>query len=483
MFSNFQRQMTYYGILDDVVDRYPWPNPIDLQSIRQQLITSAIYGKRILINDGYLVANPLLVPDIRDINRSLLGALLTSGIGRLFARDRNADLAKGILRTAERVSSHRKIVEDRQLWGRMEKELDFLSGEVRHRAVIWPHDKNMGHLFHILMSRVAALAGAARDRVIPRGLSADFDAIFRLYDDNIDKSTFDGARTIWEEFCWRHFSGRDVDPGALGAIRITKDRLARFPEYDRVKAMMNIANEIYHFAYAAGAAHSVRNAPAGTEGRYEVGVSSALIDVLPDLAGPEVVEGALSDAKVEAFNQLIISLPRDLEFGEDFSFVRSIQTDSEVREAGGNYLAALEGFANDQASHGQALKARDAYVDVLAELMAPSLRIRKRQFAYKSFGDLMVNVVTDAVKLTPVIGWALSTCLDHFRTRIIERMLVARVRASMVREGIHATQTRGAEPLVRTYGFYLGPLRQDGAAKLAGLVGPHPGVQAERELP
>jgi hypothetical protein len=480
MFSQFQTQMTYYGTLDDVVDRYPWPNPIDLRSIRQQLITSAIYGKRILINDGYLVANPLLVPDIKDINRSLVGTLLTSGIARLFTRDENADLAKGILRTAERVSSHRRITEDRNLWPRLERQLDYLSGEVRHRSVLWPRDKNMGHLFYLLMERIAALPGRQRDRVIPRALGDDFDAIFRLFSDNIDKRTFDGARTVWEEYSWRHFAGHDIDPHALGAIRIPAERLTLYPAYDRVTAMMNVANEVYHLAYSVGAAHSLAGKRRPTEPRYDVGVSTALVDIFPDLARAETpTDGSLDEAKVGAFNQLIISLPPEIEFGEDFTFVRSMQSDDDVRESRKAYLQALEQFANDRAGFREAKVSRDSYAKILANLMAPALRLKKRRVAAERLTDLMLATLIDPLRLMPVVGWSLSTCVDHFRTRIIERMLVRRLESALAKEGIVATQDRGAEPLVRKYGFYLGPLKYEGAAGLAARVGPHPALRSD----
>ena len=61
MFTGFRDQLTYFGTLDDVdIERYPWPTEVDLPTIRQQLITSAIYDKKLLINDGGVVANATL---------------------------------------------------------------------------------------------------------------------------------------------------------------------------------------------------------------------------------------------------------------------------------------------------------------------------------------------------------------------------------------------------------------------------------------
>lgn len=479
MFTGFHNQAMYYGVLDDAVERYPWSNQVDLHSIRQQLITSAIYGKRILINDGYIVANPLLVPDIRDINRSLVGALLTSGIARLFSRDRNADLVLGMERSAKHVTSHRRIVQNRTVWSDMRRKLGYLSSEVRHRTVVWPTRKNMGHLFYLLMERVAALPGERRDSMIPPALSADFDSIFRCFADNIDRKSYDGARTLWEEYAWRHFAKRDIDPNAIGAGNVPKEELVREHAYDDVKQMMNIANEIYHLAYSVGAFESVRNSASAEDRLLRVGVSTALVSIFPDIVGAEPLrEEAFRPEKVGALNQLIITLPDGLRFSDDFSFVRSIQSDDEIRQSREVYLLALHNFANDDCGHYEAQRARDDYVALLANLMAPKLRVNRTLLGYKGFSELMLALATDGM-LTPYFGWMLSTGVDHFRTKIIERLLVSRLEISMLEEGIHATQTRDAIPLARKYGFYLGPLKADGAQRLADQVGPHPAQMRE----
>jgi hypothetical protein len=487
MFSGFQRQITYYGTLDDVVDRYPWPNPLDLRALRQQLITSAIYGKQVLINDGYLVANPLLVPDIKNIDGSLLGEMLTTGVARLFSRSHETDLAQGIMGTAERVRSHRLITESSD-WPRLRGQLDYLSRQVGHHAQTWPAEKNMGHLFYLLMARLAALPGHDRDAIIPRANGEDFDAVFRMFDDAIDKQSFDSARSIWEEYAWRHVARRDIDPNALGAVRIPMERLTLFPGYDRVTVLMNIANEAYHFAYAAGAGHSVRTDPARKpDDPSDVGVSTALVSAFPDLASRERIDEATQDPEhLARFNQLIVSLPADVEFGEDFRFVRSIDADDEVRGSRTAYITALEQFANG-GDFAAAYRVRTDYVKALAKYMGPALRIKRRYIGYQKLSDLMlnyasdfaINAITELPKiLAPGIGHLISTGVDHMRGKMIERMLSARVEAALGEEGIRATQVRGALPLARKYGFYLGPLQPDGVKLLLDQVGPHPSMRS-----
>ena len=476
MFSDFQKQITYYGILDDVVDRYPWPNPVDLKSIRSQLITSQIYGKTILINDGYLIANPLLVDDIKNINTSLIGTLLTSGTARLFSRNENADLAAGFERTAERVLNHRKIVENPAVWTPMREQLDYLSGEVRHKAITWPRDKNMGHLFYLLMKRIAGMTTEQRRQVMPAKYDRDFDAIFRQFDDNLDKATYDAARTYWEEYCWRHFAGHDIDPHALGAIRIPQERLKKYPAYNDVRAMMNIANEAYHLAYSAGASHTIRTS--NQLGDYNMGVATALITSFPDLAGSQTTpEAGTDEATMVAMNQLIISMPGHVEFARDFTCVRSIRTEYTVAATGKAYRKALQDFANGAITFDEAHKVRNAYVAELSNLMAPHLRVAGSLVGTKNLSDLMLNVFTDALKFAPVAGWLLSLGVDHFRTKIIERMMVARIATAFGEEGITATQNANQIPLARKYGFYTGPLETAGVQKLVDQVDAHPAMK------
>lgn len=479
MLSTFQGQVTYYGTLDDVVERYPWPNALDLKALRQQLVTSAIYGKQILINDGYLVQNPLLLPDLANINKSLIGALLTCGAARLFARDHNADLSSGLLRSAERVTTHRRVTSDAQRWPRLRRQLDYLSQQIGGRSLVWPRDKNMGQIFHLLMARVAGLSGAERDSIIPRDVGAAFDAVFRLYDDAIDKRSFEAARTTWEEMAWLEVTGRDIDPSTLGTAGITKERLVRIPGYERARLLMNIANEVYHLAYSIGAAHAMGGGPASVEAPGQVGVATALVGAFPDiLASEQTAQARVGEAKARAMNQLMISLPPDLEFGDDFAFVRDISADTDIRECRDAYLSALERFAGDGITLAEAMACRLEYGRVLGRLMGPVLRQRRGYADAKNLSDLLLNVASDMAKLDPFTAWLMSMGSDHLRSRLIERMLAARVEVALGREGILAAQSRDAVLLVRRHGFYLGPLRQEGIARLTAQVGPHPSLAA-----
>ena len=484
MFTDFQNQLTYYGVLDDVVDRYPWPARIDLRSIQHQLITSAIYGKRILINDGYLLANPMLIGDLRNISTSLTGALLRSGVGRLFTRSGGANLAEGIERTAEHVATHRALVGDKERWPRLRRQLERLSDDVGQRNLAWPRDKNMGHIFYLLMERVAALPEAQGEAIVPKGLRRDFDAIFRRFEQSLNPA-FDGARNYWEEACWRHFAGRDIDPHALGTIRMEKERVASYPEYPQVVPFMNLANEIYHLAYSAGASRSVELSADPQLSDTRLGVASALVTAFPDLAGPETVvadEGIDFDT-LQRMNQLIISLPPEIEFGDDFNFIYTIRREENVAEAGEAYLDALEDFARGGIGLAEAIRCRDDYVEQLAIHMGPKLRFKKRWVGAQGFGQLVLSAATTPLPF--VAAWLLSFGLDTQRNRLIERMLKARVANALTGEGRRAASAgisaggSAAVPLARTMGLYLGPLNGAGLKRLVAEVGPHPAVDPE----
>lgn len=480
MFTDFQRQLTYYGVLDDVVDRYPWPSSMAPQAIRQQLITSAIYGKQILINDGYLIANPLLLEDLRDIRHSLIGVLLDSGTARLFTRSGKTNLADGIERTSEHVTTHRKLVNDRTVWPTLRRQLEIVSERAASTALPWPIDKNMGEIFYLLMERIAASDHSLGSQIVPHGLRHDFDAIFRRFQAMLSPK-FDGARNYWEEACWQHFAGYDIDPHALGTIRMTQDKIEAYPAYLSVLPFMNIANEVYHLAYSAGAARSVALRGEAEASGTIIGMASAFVTAFPDLVGAEQItlgEG-IDEAKLQALNQLLITLPADIEFGSDFDFVAEIRLSADVRLAGDAYLDGLEAFCREEITFDGMLKLRDEYVAQLSMRMSKKLRRGANTLVGDSLSDLLVAAATSPLHYAG--GWLLGLGTDVLKNKLIERMLEARVSAALTQEGVAAAsegidRNTGEPPvaLARKIGLYLGPLKQPGLKALTDQVSPHP---------
>jgi len=158
-FRKINDQVTYYGTLDDVVHRYPWGQerfgrPLDLHALQSQLVTAAIYDKTVVINDGYLIANQLLVPDLSDTSTSLIGTMIKGRFAYLYARGGEARLIEGMERTAKDgagVKTHAAIMLDKERWKLLRHGLSQLEYYARGEIIPWPYDKNMGHVFYLLI--------------------------------------------------------------------------------------------------------------------------------------------------------------------------------------------------------------------------------------------------------------------------------------------------------------------------------------------
>jgi len=438
---------------------------LDIGAIQQKLITSAIYGKKTLIADGYLVANPLLLGEIADVSRSLVGNLLMSGSARLFARG-GVNLVDGIVDISSKVTTHKAIVESKQLWQRVKGGLETLERTVADKIIPWPKHKNMSHLFYLLMERLAGSPDYVTASMISPQSRKDFDDIFTRFANSLPLP-FDGARGHWERMCWQHFRGSDVDPFDIANIRRLTDRSRAFPEYPAVRNIMNIANEVYHLAYSVGASCAVPSESLALA-NPSVGVSTALVTTFQDLLGEEAMPDTLVDrGKIQQLNQLIISVPATLRFNGDFSFINRIVNDSDVVNSRRDYLSAMEAFMADQLDIQRAMEARDTFRECLVAKITPAVREGTVLWAMGEVPGIMLENV-------PAVGWILRLGFDYSKSGIIERLLKQRVRVALSEEGIAATQSAVATPLARRLGFYVGPLKADGVQKLADLVGRHP---------
>jgi hypothetical protein len=346
----------------------------------------------------------------------------------------------------------------------------------------------MGQIFYLLMERIAGMTGPGGERIVPVGLRHDFDAIFDLFRKELS-ATFDGARNQWEEVCWRHMAGRDVDPHALGTLRMEADRVRAFPEYARVLPFMNIANEVYHLAYSAGASRSIALGAGSDLGATNVGVATALVTAFPDLAAAETLneEDGIDRDTLERMNQLLITLPPELEFSGNFDFIYKIRRYTPVLEAADIYLDGLELFSRGGITSEEGIRRRDDYIDQLAGIMAPRLRYKKRWVAAKGFSDLLLAGATNAMPF--VASWILGCGIDPLRNQLIERMLKAKVGGALRQEGLRAASEglgpdgSGPVPLARKLGLYLGPLRQEGMKQLLEQVAPHPAALPAPQAP
>lgn len=473
MSISFQNQLTYYGTLDDVVDRYPWPHQVDLETARRQMITSAIYRKTALINDGYLVANPHLLPDLSNLTRSLMGAMLLSGNARIFARTSTTNLAEGIEKSAEHVATHRALVKSND-WSRIRRNLEKLSEDIPHRIITWPADKNMGEMFHILLCETinapdSKIGSLTKDEYRPE--------LERTYDRYVQMTPppYETARGNWERAAWIAIAGYEVNPWEIAKLRSVPRKEKAHPEYERVRVMMNFANEVYHLAYAAAANWSVRTDDREKVRALEVGVATAFFGDAFDCAVIDEAEDEKDRFIRERIDGLLITVPRNLQFKENFTFVGEFVRDETTEEIGDKYLSALSKFVSDGVGEQEVLKLRAEYAHALARIMAPHVHRGIAGKAAESLAGKLLGMPVDAVDWgLSAAGWLIGLGKDQFNTPMVERMRRTRVAAQLQEQANFGQQFINDGRLARELGFYLGPLEQQSMNRLAEKAKPYP---------
>lgn len=489
MFTDFSNRLTYFGTLDDVVYRYPGPVPLDAPAIQQQLLTAAIYDKKILINDGYLITNPHLLDDLEDIDRSLIGNLMMTGIARLFARGGSTNLAGALESGAEKIDTHRRIVSDTEKWRRMRDDLEFLSRQVGSNIVKWPADKNMGELYYSLMKRARGLPDDQRCTLMKEQDFRNFDDIFDRFDGAVIKPTYERARSEWEKQCWIHFAQKDVESHEIANIGNLTERQARFPQYNAVRRMMNVANEIYHLAYSIGAGHSIASSPpGGGVDPAAIGMASNLVTAFPDLLGPEQPPAFVEDRGIIGkLNGLLIGVPARIRFKDDFFFVTRLTTNGNCRRARAHYLEALQAFVNNGTPEREKLaaEARDTYASALHDQLVPGMKrewyetLMARTVSFGA-GAALAGAATFIPLPGPVLPVAAKQLVsflfplgfDHLKNRFIERLMARRLDVALREPGVIAQQQANAPSLARQYGLYMGPLNTDGAKAAIAPIKP-----------
>ena len=104
---------SYFGLIDDVVDRFPFEFEVDNDRLNFELTTQLIDGKPLLLNDGYLVLHPICRQSIQDKN-GLLWDLLTRGFITVLHRggaDYRLDEMPEVM--APKIDTYNDLINDR----------------------------------------------------------------------------------------------------------------------------------------------------------------------------------------------------------------------------------------------------------------------------------------------------------------------------------------------------------------------------------
>ncbi len=226
MFSDVR--LTYAGTLDDVCQRYPRNALLSEDFYLKVLLRHVVYGHGLILNDGYLVANPYFRRALSLGNASLAYSLIEAGVIRILSI--GDDIEASILRRAESgVSSHQRLVASEE-WRQIRANIARLSDAQRAigAGLPWPsHD--MTDCFLKLMRRT-------RDRAASSlGLSGNQGRVYPLLVDRLEgalQARWAAPRTQWEDLCRDALLRGEIDDAALASF-------------------MAIANEAYHIGFTA----------------------------------------------------------------------------------------------------------------------------------------------------------------------------------------------------------------------------------------
>lgn len=82
--------MTYSGLLDDVVERFPVTESVNQDFFTRAIVKNLFFSGDILINDGYLVNHPAARASLLD-EQSILRVMMREGFVRILSRQPNRE--------------------------------------------------------------------------------------------------------------------------------------------------------------------------------------------------------------------------------------------------------------------------------------------------------------------------------------------------------------------------------------------------------
>lgn len=319
------KRCTYFGLLDDRVHVYPWRNiKVDSDLIRQELIASVMYNNPMLINDGYLVANPLVVNDICNTD-SIISTMVDEGSAYTYARGGLSSITEGIEKASVHVNTHKDLVESNK-WGEFKKNIDDFYSVIKSKDAIfkWPSTKNTGEIIHNLLINLS-------EKEAPL-LGLD-DAEYSYFTKAIEEYNklitppYNGVRSIWEhQVCEKLFKDKPK----------TKTRL------------MNLANQAYHLGMSISAFASE-----GMEG-HDIYIQTAICPAFENFFDIQVGAGSDITIKAQDYEKFVsqnlplmanvIITPPKIGNLSNYHFLRDFRLKSECRELRDQYTTKLDSY-------------------------------------------------------------------------------------------------------------------------------------------
>jgi hypothetical protein len=213
-------ERVYAGSLDDVVARYPWGKEAGytleeylgagdsvlkdkiLQSFNATLQFNALFGRELLINDGYLLNHPAAKIAILDPAKSPLRAMLEGTRITVLQRDINVGLDEVALHMArnENNTSFQKLI-DQPDWPNYQQELREISS-IHGLKQRWPSYDISEGLDNLLQS----LGDLHFKQVLEKLSNKDIDDLLIIYRRVRSEKDKAAPRDAWEIACKELFT-------------------------------------------------------------------------------------------------------------------------------------------------------------------------------------------------------------------------------------------------------------------------------------
>jgi hypothetical protein len=226
---------TYMGVLDDAAVDHPWNFKLTDAELTHLLVVELLQGKPVLLNDGYLVNHPFARNAIVQ-RHGLLWELIQQGYVGVMARGGSRySLDQMPVEMARSVDSFRDLVAGRRAdadWPILQRRLSTLDNFLRQtqQIVDWPR-YHAGSGFLALSRRLLERNATPHSLGVARHVSKSAlrDFLTELTD-NLSMNR-DAPRSKWTSLARKYAANSDYtnEPG-------------RF-----VRALMNLANELYHY--------------------------------------------------------------------------------------------------------------------------------------------------------------------------------------------------------------------------------------------